>query len=142
MLFTASDPDASYDYLEIENFDAWLQDAGGCDGVPAGGAYFLTTCQTWADARAECQASGGDLVVVPDAAKNVEVTAFMQTSSDYGSCDGPYPWLGATGCTGSTCNWVDGTPWSYTGPGFAVDDPNLHIVSTRATRRVLVHICF
>jgi hypothetical protein len=34
--------------------------------------------------------------------------------------------MGATGCSGSTCNWVDGTPWSYTGSGFAVDDPNLH----------------
>ena len=42
----------------------------------------------WANARAECRAGGGDLVVIPDAAKNTEVTAFMQsTGANYGSCE-------------------------------------------------------
>ena len=50
----------------------------------------------------------------------------MQSFSDYNTCQGPYPWIGATGCTGSSCTWVDGSPWSYVGPGFNVDDPNLH----------------
>jgi hypothetical protein len=103
------DPDATVGYLEIENFDAWLQDAGGCDGAPSGGAYFRTSCQTWSNARLECQAGGGDLVVIADADKNAEVTAFVQSFDDYGSCMGPYPWVGAQNCAGSACEWVDGT---------------------------------
>ena len=97
---------------------------GTPDGVRE---YFLTSCQTWANARAECQAGGGDLAVIPDAVRNADVTAFMGSHANYGSCEGPYPWIGANGCSGSTCTWVDGTPWSYTGPGFAIDDPNLHL---------------
>lgn len=103
VIFSLADPDATVEYLEIENFDAWLQDAvspdtrdccvclrlrsitrklrvnqlccsdqfdlnrfgfsvqGGCDGAPAGGAYFRTACATWSNARAECQAYGGTL---------------------------------------------------------------------------------
>ena len=27
-----------------------------------------------------------------------------------------YPWIGASNCQGSGCQWVDGSPWSYAGP--------------------------
>ena len=51
----------------------------------------------------------GDLVVIPDAEKNAEVTAFLQSFDDYDSCSGPYPWIGGHNCQGSACEWVDGT---------------------------------
>ena len=35
----------------------------------------------------------------------------MQSFSDYNSCEGPYPWLGAHECTGASCAWVDGSEW-------------------------------
>jgi hypothetical protein len=91
--------------------------------------YFRTNCSTWDAARAECQVNGGDLVVILDAAKNDAVTAYMQSFTDWGDgCDGKYPWLGASSCSlaGASCNWVDGSTWAYTGPGFAVDDTHLH----------------
>jgi len=92
--------------------------------------FYRTGCQTWGAARATCQAGGGDLVVILNASKNDEVVEYMQSFSDYSSCQGPYPWMGASGCSGSSCNWVDGSPWSYTGPGFAVDDPCLHFYTS------------
>ena len=101
-----------------------LSYSSSCDGL--GRDYFRTQCSSWAEAREQCKSGGGDLVVILDATKNAEVTAYMQSFSDYNTCQGPYPWIGATGCTGSSCTWVDGSPWSYVGPGFNVDDPNLH----------------
>eukprot|EP00493_Phyllostaurus_siculus_P001194 UN01202 len=50
----------------------------------------------------------------------------MQQFSDYNTCSGPYPWIGGYDCTSSGCTWVDGSAWSYTGPGWERDDPNLH----------------
>ena len=94
--------------------------------TPPPKGYFRTSCSTWAGARSQCQAGGGDLVVILDAMKNAEVTAYMQSFSDYDSCQGPYPWIGANGCSGSSCTWVDGSPWSYAHTGFSVDDANLH----------------
>lgn len=52
--------------------------------------------------------SPGDLVVIADADKNTEVTAFMQSFDDYSSCDGAYPWMGAHNCQDSACEWIDG----------------------------------
>ena len=46
-------------------------------------------CGSWADARAECQAYGGDLVVISDDAKNQRVKEYMNSFSDYGTCQGP-----------------------------------------------------
>ena len=92
--------------------------------------YYRTGCLTWSAARAACQSGGGDLVVITNAAKNAEATAYMQSFSDYSSCQGPYPWIGASGCSGSSCNWVDGSPWSYTGPNFGIDDPMLHFYTS------------
>jgi hypothetical protein len=63
------------------------------------GNFFRTGCNTWQGARDECIAGGGDLVVVDSEAKNQEATQFMKTFSDYETCQGPYPWLGASGCT-------------------------------------------
>ena len=84
------------------------------------GQFFRTSCATWTDARAQCIAEGGDLVVIPDEDKNTVVTEFMQTFDDYGSCAGPYPWIGGSECSDGACTWVDNTPWEYTGPGFGV----------------------
>jgi len=83
------------------------------------GPYFRTSCGTWDAARAECQANGGDLVVILDAAKDAQVTTFMQTFDDWSQCSpiGGYPWLGASDCSGTSCEWIDGSAWDYTGPG-------------------------
>ena len=32
-VFSTADPANLKEYLELENLDAWLQDAGGCDGA-------------------------------------------------------------------------------------------------------------
>ena len=79
--------------------------------------YFRTSCGTWDAARAECQANGGDLVVIHGEAKNAAVAAYIKSFSDWGSsCDGSYPWIGASNCTvaGQKCTWIDGTAWGRT----------------------------
>ena len=103
-----------------------LCDTADCAEVPT--PYFRTSCGTWDAARAECRANGGDLVVILDAAKNSQVTAFMQPFTDYEQCGEAYTWIGASDCSASDsqCSWVDGSPWNYTGPGFAVDDSHAH----------------
>jgi len=88
--------------------------------------YFRTSCQTWEGARSECQANGGDLVSITSSEKNAAVTTFMQSFNDYGDCAGPYPWIGGYDCTSSGCTWVDGSAWSFAGPGWSRDDPYLH----------------
>ena len=100
--------------------------------LASGGAYYRTRCLTWILAQLECQAGGGDLVVITDSAKNTEVTAFMRSFSDYGSCDGASgPWLGAHQCSDSSgsvrCTWVDGSKWKYIGPGLQGRDPYLRM---------------
>lgn len=58
-----------------------------------------------------CGLSSGDLAVIRDAIENEAVTDYMQSFSDYGSCDGAYPWLGAQDCASTSCTWVDGSEW-------------------------------
>ena len=94
--------------------------------------FFRTSCGSWAVARAECQAGGGDLVVITDATKNEQVKKFMQSFSDYGTCRGPYPWIGGHKCAGSTCTWVDGSPWN---PAAGIEpnsysEPGLHLYTS------------
>jgi hypothetical protein len=112
------------------------EETAGLTAVPKAEAtdeFFRTTCASWQDARAQCIAAAGDLVVVDSAAKQSYVTTYMSSFSDYGTCGGPYPWIGGFGCNGGqnghypTCQWVDGTAWEFTGPGYAVDDPYLHL---------------
>ena len=91
--------------------------------------YSRTTCLSWANARTQCQGQGSntDLVVILSSAKNVEVTAYLTSFTDWGTgCNGPYPWIGASGCASGKCTWIDGSAWSFTGPGFAVDSTHLH----------------
>eukprot|EP00729_Bicosta_minor_P028813 gene28813-18575_t len=65
---------------------------------------------------------------MPDADRTAKATAYMQKFGDYNECTGPYPWYGAHNCDSSSnkCDWVDGSAWGYTGPGFSVDDPYGH----------------
>ena len=91
-----------------------------CNWRPLGSTYFFRTeCLSWTAARAACKAGGGDLVVITDKHKQTRVAAYMKQFSDYGKCNGPYPWLGAFDCVKgkNTCKWVDGSPWgTYKGP--------------------------
>lgn len=35
----------------------------------------------------------------------------MHSFTDYSTCEGSYPWLGAKDCTGGSYTWVDGSAW-------------------------------
>jgi len=76
--------------------------------------YRRTACGTWPAVRAECQAMGGDLAVVPSAAKNTEILAFKQSFADWGtSCEDVSAWIGAYDCDATDgCQWVDGSAWT------------------------------
>ena len=41
--------------------------------------YALTDFETWSESKKECQKKGGDLVVIPNEAKNTKVIEFMKT---------------------------------------------------------------
>jgi hypothetical protein len=77
----------------------------------ANGEYRRTACGTWTAARAECQALGGDLVVVQSSAKNAEVLAFKQSFADWGTgCASGTAWIGAYNCNANDgCQWTDGS---------------------------------
>jgi len=76
--------------------------------------YRRTACGTWPTVRAECQAMGGDLAVVPSAAKNTEILAFKQSFADWGTgCENVSAWIGAYDCDATDgCQWVNGSAWT------------------------------
>jgi hypothetical protein len=82
--------------------------------------YFRTGCKTWQQARAQCAAAGGDLVVIQTSAKLRSVQAYRDSFTDYSTCGQGQAdvWVGAAGCGGSGCGWVDGSAWSFAGFGF------------------------
>jgi len=92
--------------------------------------YFRTTCAGWEDARSQCVAGGGDLVMVKTAEKDEAVRTYMQRFKDWNTCQGPYPWIGgkcAKGHATSSCKWIDGSDQPYQHAGFSVDDDYQHL---------------
>ena len=64
---------------------------------------------TWAEARAQCQAEGGDLASVHSTGENEFIRQLGRTER---------LWLGGrrTSCTGRACTdftWSDGSAWDY-----------------------------
>lgn len=92
----ATDPDASNTTVDGPSIDA-PPSMASCPGYspiaggfPAGATYRgVSTRTTWSAARQACQADGGDLVVIDNAA---EAMAIVGLAQDPGSS--PYIWVG------------------------------------------------
>jgi hypothetical protein len=68
--------------------------------------YVSTTANTWENARNDCVARGGDLVVIKNQAQNDEIKALLDPSRNY--------WMGMHSLySQGEFRWVDGTPAWY-----------------------------
>ncbi|MFO0749955.1 MAG: lectin-like protein [Myxococcota bacterium] len=103
--------------LRDDDCDGILDDAAECppcldvaDPIHGGGAVWALCYapRTWADARAACQARGGDLVTVPDAATQdaLRRAALALQWNNW--------WIGLSDLTSEgTFAWVDGSAFGY-----------------------------
>ena len=89
------------------------------------GYSYVREAKSWADARAYCQASGGELASIHSAEDNAEVYALIQRNSDFHASHGRYPgtWIGFNDkAREGTWVWSDGSPTDYV--NFQSGEPN------------------
>ena len=98
-------------------------------GVPADAKFFngkwyhvYIEKTTWPDAKHKCTRLGGRLAVVPDQQTNVFIRDLTKDL---------VLWLGASEKVNGLWEWVDGTPWKFTGWSKGEpDDPGLDVLIT------------
>lgn len=77
---------------------------------------YFTVTKNWADARADCQARGGDLASIGDAGENSFVHGLIQPTEDA-------PWIGFNDqASEGSWKWSDGSPVTFT--NWATSEPN------------------